>query len=44
MWKTILNNINSLILVNRKTLFVFALGALAGILTADGVGSLLGFM
>ena len=31
MWKTILNNINNLILANWKTLFTFALGALAGI-------------
>tara|TARA_R110000824_G_scaffold192359_6_gene374484 strand:- start:2127 stop:2435 length:309 start_codon:yes stop_codon:yes gene_type:complete len=31
MWKTILNNINSLILASWKTIFFFALGALAGI-------------
>ena len=38
MWKTILNNINNLILANWKTLFTFALGALAfAIATAGGV-------
>ena len=31
MWKTILNNINTLILGNWKSLFFFAVGALAGI-------------
>ena len=31
MWKTILNNINTLILANWKTLFTFVLGALAGV-------------
>ena len=31
MWKTILSNINSLILANWKTLFTFVLGALAGL-------------
>jgi len=31
MWKTILSNINSLILANWKVLFTFVLGALAGI-------------
>jgi len=31
MWKTILNNINTLILANWKTLFTFVLGALAGL-------------
>ena len=31
MWKTILNNINTLILANWKALFMFVLGALAGI-------------
>ena len=31
MWHTILNNINTLILANWKTLFTFVLGALAGV-------------
>lgn len=31
MWKTILSNINSLILANWKSLFMFVLGALAGV-------------
>jgi len=31
MWKTILNNINTLILANWKALFMFVLGALAGV-------------
>jgi hypothetical protein len=31
MWKNILSNINSLILANWKSLFMFVLGALAGI-------------
>jgi len=31
MWKTILSNINTLILGNWQSLFFFALGALAGI-------------
>ena len=31
MWKTILNNINTLILGNWKSLFFFVVGALAGI-------------
>ena len=31
MWKNILTNINSLILANWKSLFMFVLGALAGI-------------
>jgi hypothetical protein len=31
MWKTILSNVNSLILANWKSLFMFVLGALAGI-------------
>ena len=30
MWKTILNNINTLILGNWKALFMFVLGVLAG--------------
>jgi hypothetical protein len=31
MWKNILNNINALILANWKSLFMFVLGALAGV-------------
>jgi hypothetical protein len=31
MWKTILDNINSLILGNWKSLFMFAVGVLAGV-------------
>ena len=31
MWNTILNNINTLILGNWKSIFFFAMGALAGI-------------
>tara|TARA_R110000824_G_scaffold61487_8_gene163552 strand:- start:1065 stop:1373 length:309 start_codon:yes stop_codon:yes gene_type:complete len=31
MWKTILTNINTLILASWKSLFMFALGAFAGI-------------
>jgi hypothetical protein len=31
MWKTILTNINNLILSNWKTLFTFALGVAAGL-------------
>jgi len=31
MWKTILTNINTLILANWKALFMFVLGALAGV-------------
>tara|TARA_R110000796_G_scaffold10754_5_gene36138 strand:- start:3033 stop:3242 length:210 start_codon:yes stop_codon:yes gene_type:complete len=30
MWKTILNNINTLILGNWKSIFFFVMGALAG--------------
>ena len=30
MWKTILSNINSLILENWKSIFMFVLGCLAG--------------
>lgn len=31
MWKTILSNINALILENWKPLFMFVLGCLAGV-------------
>jgi len=31
MWKTILTNVNFLILANWKSLFMFGLGALAGV-------------
>ena len=31
MWNTILNNINTLILGNWKSIFFFAIGALAGV-------------
>ena len=31
MWKNILNNINALIFANWKSLFMFVLGALAGV-------------
>tara|TARA_R110000851_G_scaffold123234_1_gene252947 strand:- start:36 stop:251 length:216 start_codon:yes stop_codon:yes gene_type:complete len=31
MWHTIVNNINTLILANWKALFMFVLGALAGV-------------
>ena len=31
MWKIILDKINSLILANWKSIFMFALGALAGV-------------
>ena len=31
MWKIILNNVNSLILANWKALFMFVLGAVAGV-------------
>jgi len=31
MWKTILNNINTLILGNWKSIFFFVMGALAGV-------------
>ena len=31
MWKTILTNVNSLILANWKSLFMFVLGAFAGV-------------
>jgi hypothetical protein len=31
MWKQILNNINNLILASWKSIFMFVLGALAGI-------------